>query len=127
MKKNLAALGQVTILLGAGMAHAAHASGGELWVGPVAMICMVQDPANQKTSMGVSLLAVPQFQEQVAAMGRARACIVRKHLLSNELCSAVLTNDSKMTQSRIEELYEKHASEIQGIQNLAECEVDSAK
>jgi hypothetical protein len=32
---------------------------GELWVGPAAMIYIVQDPANETTTMDKNLLAVP--------------------------------------------------------------------
>ncbi|SDY38382.1 hypothetical protein SAMN04515617_113166 [Collimonas sp. OK242] len=122
IKKNFLALGQTGILLIGGLTDVAHASGGELWVGFAAMTCVVQNPANEKSPVGKNLLSMPQFQQQFATMSAARECIVRKNLLSSELCSALLQGEPKMSKVQIHELYEKHSTEIQGLQSLSDCE-----
>lgn len=123
-KKQLKLLGQVSVLSISAMSGAVYASGGELWAGFAAMVCIAQDPANEMTEVGKMMLSMPQAQQAFTSMRKARECIVRQNVLSKGLCE-VLLQDTAMSKSKINDLYQKHAGEIQALQGLNVCQTEN--
>ena len=109
------------ILLLLGWHEPSQAGGGNAWIAPASLVCMVQQPQLEQTAFGKGLLAIPEFKQSLSKGIRVRSCVMDKHILSESLCTALF---SKAMESGFDlnALYGQHSSEIQQLGELNVCD-----
>ena len=120
----------IAALMLASTAATALAGGdGDLWVSPVAIVCVEQKPSYGATWYGHLLVDEPTYQEWRKADGAPLvACVakIKKNhappMVPDALCAELFKQKPTATPVDLNALYDKYATSIQGLsQQFEDC------
>ena len=95
---------------------------GDLWVGPVAMVCLANNAEQWNTPLGTALQKNSSIKDSVTEMttGPLASCLTSREWVSEALCSELLSLDPS-NNPPLEPIYSRHKDQISDLNKLFSC------